>query len=146
MGTHPKYRARVAVKVKDIIIVRDAQIIAQRYTSSSKEDNKATAETMKEMEARMQQGFNMEMSTHLSRGEQARAMVMAKNAAASASDNAFGEEAFNEAGRAVMHIPNVKELLPPEEDNDQEKRDVKAKGAGSPSKLAAEGEQPKVKK
>jgi hypothetical protein len=113
LGTHPKYRARVVVKVKAFIIARDAQIAAQGYTSSSKEDKKATAETMKEMEARMQQGFNMEMSTHLSRGEQARAMVMAKNAAASASDNAFGEEAFSEAGRAAMHIPNVKELLPP---------------------------------
>ena len=101
---------------------------------------------MKEIEARMQKGFNMEMSSHPSRGEQARAMIMAQNSVASASDNAFGEEAFSEVGRAAMHSPNVKELLPPEEDNDPEKRDVKAKGADSPSKLAAEGEQPKVKK
>lgn len=114
LGAHERYRSRIAVKRRDVIIRREQEVRGRGYDLKEKEVKKATVDDVDKAESRVQRGSVVRGASALSRDDLAQAMVKAGGALAGSGSGAassLGAEA-----KAMAQIGNVKELVSASED------------------------------
>lgn len=111
LGECEKYLRRVCVKVKDMVIIRDAKIESRGYRASNLEAKKATADDIARVQNRLARGTSSE-DFGADRINTAGIMMGGR-----AAGNE-GASAFTSSGRSAMNIGDVQEL------EDSDKSDV----------------------
>ena len=145
-GPCEKYRKRVAIQVKDLVINRDAHIRSQGYVVKDKEVKKGDQAAIDKAEARLFKEQEFTASSARNKQDLAASMVAA---AASSKDGAFSSDGKGAAGVGSLKdfIDSTKESQ--EQDEEEEDEDSKnssptkpgSTGASSTSKRKGKGEE-----
>ena len=108
-----KYKTRVAIKVRDVVRIRDGQERNKIITAREKEVRKASQQDVDALELRLQRDSSWKGSCAVSRAEEARRLAESRIAAVAAGS---GDGAFSSDGKASLALGDVRELAPPDFD------------------------------
>ncbi|CAE7259215.1 unnamed protein product [Symbiodinium sp. CCMP2456] len=111
-GDHPRFRDRVAISTKDLVVFRDADIKAQSYLLKDKESKNVDQAEIDKAELRLNRERQLKVSSDRSRTDQAGTMITAAEAAGT-------EGAFSADGKIAVQVGDVRNLIEDDADNDQ---------------------------
>lgn len=121
LGPSTKYLKRVAVKTKDLVIVRDAKVQSRGFKQAEKELRKANEEDVSKMTGRLARGA----CDSFGDGRLDTAALIMQGRSATANESGAGGSAFGTAGRGAINVGDVLELVDDAEDktDDEEGKD-----------------------
>jgi hypothetical protein len=105
-----KYKTRVAIKVRDVVKIRDGQERNKIITACEKDVRKASQQDVDALELRLQRDSSWKGSCAVSRAEEARRLAESRIAAVAAGSE---DGAFSSDGKASLVLGDVTELAPP---------------------------------